>query len=287
MKVLLLSPLPPPEGGIASWTVNLLEYSGQGLPRFEIIQQDTGLKYRNIHKNDFFSRIFLGLLEAARIFKALKINIKENSPDVIHLTSSASLALFKDYFTLRIARKNKIPLIMHWHSGKIPSLSLLCNWEWKLLGYVIRGSHTSIVIDPKSYHNLINNAFRNVVYIPNPIGLALENKIKNLAHGNNHPSQNRLIFVGHVIKKKGVFELVEASAQIPLVEELIMVGSYESAIKNELSLLAKKRENREWLKFYGVLDNDTVLEQVRKSAIVVLPSYTEGFPIIVLESIAM
>jgi glycosyltransferase involved in cell wall biosynthesis len=287
MKVLLMSPLPPPEGGIASWTLNMLEYSAQGLTRFEIIQQDTGLKYRNIFKNDLFSRIFIGIREAVRIFRALKINVKEFSPDVIHLTSSLSLAIIKDYFILRIARMNKIPLIIHWHAGEIPSLSLLGNWEWKLLGHVIRGSHTSIVIDPKSYFDLLNRGFGNIVYIPNPIGLALEDKIRNLAFGDNHLPRNRLIFVGHLIEKKGVFELVEASSGILLVEELIMVGSYEETMKNELSKLAAKREKKDWLKFYGVLNNDQVLEQVRRSSIVVLPSYTEGFPIIVLESMAM
>jgi glycosyltransferase involved in cell wall biosynthesis len=287
MRVLLLSPLPPPNGGIASWTLNLMGYSSLRFPGFGILQQDTGLKYRNIFRNDFFARIYFGIHEVLRILKELKKNIKYHSPDIIHLTSSASLALFKDYFVLKIANKKKIPLVMHWHFGRIPALSLLCNWEWKLLGHIIKGSQTSIVIDPQSYHTLISRNFSNIVYVPNPISIDLEHKIINSLSLINRRIPNHLIFVGHVIENKGILELVEALAQIPLFHELAIVGPSESSMIEELNIMAKKKDNGEWLKFYGELSNDLVLKHVRESAILVLPSYTEGFPIVVLEAMAM
>jgi glycosyltransferase involved in cell wall biosynthesis len=287
MKVLLVSPLPPPIGGIASWTVNLFEYFSVKFDDYEIIHQDTSLKYRKILRNDIISRIYYGILESFRIIKEFKKNIRESSPDIIHHTSSASLALIKDYFILEIARKKKIPFIIHWHFGRIPSLYVSNNWEWKLLRNIIRKSSISVVIDSKSYDTLAKAGFKNIVNIPNPIGINLEHRISNFFTGNNERQKTRLIFVGHIIKNKGVFELVEACSQIPFVNELLLIGPYNLILKQELVKRAYCRDKGEWLKFIGPLSNEKVLELMNQSPILVLPSYTEGFPVVVIEAMAM
>ena len=287
MKLLILSPLPPPPGGIASWSINLIEYSSFFSDCYEIVHQNTALKYQKKLQSNLLNRIYFGILESIRIIYELKTNIKKYSPDIIHLTSSAALALIKDFFIIRIALKKNIPVIVHWHFGRIPTVSVQKNWEWKLLIYIIRKSHTTVVIDSKSYNALIKAGFTNIVNIPNPIGIQLEQNINTFFSSINQRRQNRLIFVGNIIKNKGVFELIEACTRIPLVNELLLIGPYGSLLKQELINIAKKRENGEWLNFYGILENDLVLEQMRITPILVLPSYTEGFPNVVIEGMAM
>jgi glycosyltransferase involved in cell wall biosynthesis len=287
MRVLLVSPKPPPTGGIASWTINLLDYMASNPHGIEVFHQDTSLKYRNIIRNSLITRMYYGFIESIRIIHELKVNIRKYSPEIIHLTSSSSLALIKDYFILRIARKNKIPVIIHWHFGRIPSLSRQGNWEWKFLGQIIQHCQTSIVIDNQSYHTLVKEGFKNVVNVPNPIGLDLEQKSRMILPLNGHRQQGRLLFVGHIIQSKGVFELVESCIQLPIIKELSLIGPVDPLVKQELEKLASKRDNGNWLKFHGTMDNNRVLEEMRNSAILVLPSYTEGFPLVVIEAMAM
>ena len=56
MKVLLISPLPPPVGGIATWTNNVLYYYISNDQNIEILLLNTALKFRNVTNTNFIYR---------------------------------------------------------------------------------------------------------------------------------------------------------------------------------------------------------------------------------------
>jgi glycosyltransferase involved in cell wall biosynthesis len=228
-----------------------------------------------------------GFSNSTRTYFQIRRLIKNENPKVIHLSSSSSLALIKDFSIISFARRFNIPVVMHWHFGRIPTLSVQKNWEWKLLSSIIRKSAFSIVIDNKSYKTLISAGFANVQNIPNPIDLDFEQNAKTFSEKIHTRVQGRIIFVGHIIKDKGVYELVEACTHLTEIKELLLIGPYEEDVKKELFKIADKRSNGVWLRFKGPLVKDHVLQQMRNSPILVLPSYTEGFPMVVIEAMAM
>lgn len=285
-RVLLMSPLPPPVGGIASWTINILSYlSNHNITN--VTHLNTAIRFRRITSNNTLLRLISGLLNFNIVFFKLLLSLLRSKPDVIHLTSSASLGLFADSIYVTFARFFQIPIITHWRFGRIPVLANQHNWEWKLLSFVIKRSNSAIVIDGNSYNTLLEKGFTNVVNIPNPISPFVEQKV------NSHPKEQikrkagSIIFVGHVIKEKGIFELVEACSTNPLINELIIIGPYEEGTKISLCDLANARDSGLWLKIIGPADNNQVLEQMQKSTILALPSYSEGFPNVVIEAMAM
>ena len=287
MKILLISPLPPPIGGIASWTVNLIYYIDNNPSKNKLILCNNSIKGRLITSQSLIIRLYTGIYNTSKLFLNLRKYIRVNKPTIIHLVSSASLALIKDCFIVYIANYHKIPIVLHWHFGRIPTLAKQRNWEWKLLRYIINKSNTSIVIDKKSYNTLLKEGVSNVINIPNPISYYAEQKIKILHDLNSVRQKGRIIFVGHVIKNKGIFELVEACVANNSVNELLIVGPYEEEVKNELSTIANQRDNGIWLKFIGQIAQNQVLDLMSKSYILALPSYTEGFPLVVIEAMAM
>lgn len=287
MKVLLVSPLPPPVGGIASWTVNLLEYIKQNSDHVDLLHVNSAVKGISITNVSKFKRFIFGISNSFRIYNLVRKSIVINKPCVIHLTTSSSLALFKDYFLIKLAEKWKIPVVVHWRFGRIPFLASQCNWEWNLLKALIKRSSLSIVIDSKSYKTLFEAGFRNLVNIPNPLGITVEQKSRDLLGKSLNKQRGQLIYVGHIIKSKGIYELVEACSYLPQIKKLILIGPSEKEVIKELRTLADRRENGVWLKLIGELTKGQVLEYMSRTPVLVLPSLSEGFPNTVLEGMAM
>ena len=286
MRILLVSPLPPPVSGMGTWTVNVLTYLSENHGSFEFFHQNTALKLLRITNECIWRRVFFGIRESFRIIREFKINVATFSPSVIHLTSSGSLALIKDYFILKIAVRKRIPVIIHWHFGRIPSLKKLNNWEWRLFIRIIKKCSQSIVIDRESYNSMISAGFSNVSYIPNPAGTDIVLKVENLKNELNSRYQARLVFVGHVTRKKGVFELVKACVMVPEIKELVLIGPYEISTRETLQKIAMAKGNGKWIKFTGSIEREKVIENLLLSKIIVLPSYTEGFPNVILEGMS-
>lgn len=287
MKLLLISPVPPPIGGIASWSVNFLNYYSKNKNKWEIFHQNTAIKSRNITNNHLLARIFGGIRDTKRILTELQTNLKIIQPQVIHLTSSASLALFKDLMIVWVAKRKKISVVIHFRFGRIPQLAQIRNWEWHLLCRLIKQSSIIIVIDQKSFDTLKNLGFQNIENIPNPISNELEETLKLYSSTLVERKTGKVVFIGHVVPSKGIFELVEACVLIPQIKELYIIGPYEIEIKEKIMALAKKKNNGIWLFFTGTLGREEIFNQLRTTSLMVLPSYTEGFPNVVIEAMAM
>ncbi len=286
ISVLLVSPLPPPVGGIATWTVNVTNYhKSLESPVIYLSHCDSSSKGRRITSRSSFARIYVGIINSFKIYKRVRKHIK-NKPDVIHLVSSASFSVLKDLLIIRLAKRNKIPVITHWRFGRIPQLAEKNNWEYKLLSRIIKKSNRSIVIDLTSYNTLLKKGFTNVLQMPNPIAADVGEQSKILVDTYKVRPPGHILFVGHVVREKGIFELVEACTPNQKIDRLTLVGPYEEHIKEALLDIAKNRSNGSWLKFEGALNKPEVLEHMRAHSIVALPSYTEGFPNVVLEAMA-
>jgi glycosyltransferase involved in cell wall biosynthesis len=286
LKVLLVSPSPPPVGGIQSWTVNILDFL-RHQDQIGFYYVDSAVKYRGMLEIGLWKRITAGVRVTYDIIIAVKKAIRISSPDIIHLTSSASLALLKDYLILFIAKKFNVPVIMHWRFGRIPELAIKKNWEWRLISYVIRKSAYSIVIDGHSYKALKDAGFIKVVNIANPVSSELAiiaNKQINL---ERNFEVGKVVFVGHVYVNKGIYELVAACSESCLVKQLILIGPFKDEVKDELEAIARKREDGRWLKLTGEKTREEVYTEIRSAELLVLPSYTEGFPNVIVESMAM
>jgi len=280
-KVLLVSPLPPPVGGIASWTVHMLSFIGKKEKDYELVHLNSAIKNKRITDKRIINRIINGSQDFFSQYNTLVKRVKKDKPVIVHITSSASLALFKDYLFSRLLKRRDIRSVIHFRFGRICEIKEKNNWEWLLLKAVIKAYDEVIVLDLKSYECLFSSGIENINLVPNPISnefLNLVNKTRVIRERN----KDTILFVGHVIDNKGVYELVEAVCNLKTVQELRLIGPYEFHVKEELLKLAGKEQNK--IKFIGVQPSEVIIKEMAICGIFVLPSYSEGFPNVILEA---
>ena len=285
MKLNLLFSSIHPTGGISTWTLNIVNYTKDKSLK-DVVFIDASVFFKNgTNSNSFLRRIFIsGLLDTSRLVSKFLLSLIKYRPYSVHINTSASLALFKDCFYLFIASFFRIHIIFHYHFGRIPSLLIKKNWECYLLLFCIKHAHHSIVIDPESYNALCNIGLSSKIsYIPNPCSSLVES-VARLPESKKEGKQ--YLFVGHVVPQKGVIELVEAFTRFEETVSLLIVGLCSESMKKELIGIAKRKYNGKWLLILGNRDQEFVLSQMKKSEALILPSYTEGFPNVVLEAMA-
>lgn len=102
------------------------------------------------------------------------------------------------------------------------------------------------------------------------------------------PSAPRLVCVGRLCEQKGQLLLIEAAAKIlktGLDFELILVGDGE--MRSEVETLIERYSLSKRVTITGWATNEEVRQQIRQARALVLPSFAEGLPVVIMEALAL
>ncbi len=270
MRILLISPLPPPNGGDAIWSKKILGYL-------------TTLQLNVAHVNTSIigkraivlgNRIFLinEFVRSCHIWYSTINKIIKFKPDVVHFNSNCSpRGIFRDFVTLCIVKIANIPLVMHCHCNVCDSIGksvvsiALLKWSLRLASEVL-------VLNTKS-EDYVNSLKENGCKIlPNFIEEA--NVVEEKVILNDVAD---IVFVGHMVKTKGIFEFVEVARRFPNIR-FTMAGLMTADMKDVI--LPNNIE------LIGDVKNTKVFELLDCADIFLFPTYTEGFSIALLEAMS-
>jgi glycosyltransferase involved in cell wall biosynthesis len=105
---------------------------------------------------------------------------------------------------------------------------------------------------------------------------------KQLSYRNNVVG-----YIGRLGEEKGILKFLEA---IPMVlkrqENVSFVIIGDGELREKVRLFVDKDENREFVELYGWVEHDNLSKYLNMLKLVVLPSYTEGLPGVILEAMA-
>lgn len=279
MRVLLISPLGGVVGGIAMWTKHIVNYMAT-LSDVNISLCDFSRKIAGQTISSPIKKWLSAAYDYICLTHAAIHKVKDFDGDVVHICTSASLLLIKDILILQAAKKKGLKTCIHFHFGRIPQLANKHGWEWRLLLKVINMADTAIVMDKMSLSTLEDIGYQNVVLIPNPISEEVEKTVENTTAKR---IDRLLLFAGHCIPTKGVFELVSVCKNIPNIR-LRMIGAISDNMRKQLIEIAGDQDN--WLDIKGQVPFKETIREMKSCDVFVLPTYTEGFPNVILESMA-
>ncbi len=216
------------------------------------------------------------LKEEWKAQKQLKAIIKQEKPDIIYTNT---MVIFAGAVT---AAKYKIPHI--WHIREIlpnnPDFFPVKSID-KTLKYVISHSDTIISISNATSVQFQNSHSDKIKIVYDSV------EFPETTHNNTPDNELRLLYMGSIIKRKGIDTLIHTLTEIktnnplPVPVSLTVVG--EGRYRKNLEKLAKELNVSESISFVGQKDN--VFEYLKNSHILLVPSHEEPWGRVVAEAL--
>ncbi len=270
MKVLLVSALPPPAGGIASWTERYLEYCN--IHNIETSIVNIALSGNRGQKINDKTNIKDELKRTSHVINDMRKEVKLSGATIVHMnTSCGPLGIFRDYLCVRKAYKRKLPIVLHFH----------CNVENRVHGHggmwalkrMTEMADKILVLNSASKEFVAPLSKTEPTIIPNFINhdfLTDKHQIRE--------NIKEIVFVGHVQATKGSKEILEAAEKLPDIH-FSLIGPVADEIANlpcpqNVSLVGPKAPNE-------------VKQYLQDADLYLFPSYTEGFSLSLTEAMAM
>jgi len=270
-RVLLVSPLPPPAGGISTWTHKYVEWADLNDVEVALVNiAVTGKRARRINAGrrlaDEFGRTLLILLD-------LLLKLRGFMPDIVHLNTPCSqFGIVRDFVCAFIVRAHKIPLIVNYHCNIEDQVGMV-----RLSRFFLRKMSElaclNLVLNEGSMLFLQKQTKKEVEILPNFI----EEDYVRQDDKHIAAAITTVVFVGHVQRTKGVIDIISVARHFhaltfllagPISDEIMQIE-----IPSNVSLL-------------GPLDSAQVRELLLRSDFFLFPTYTEGFSNALLEAMA-
>lgn len=211
------------------------------------------------------------------IFQLFILLLLDKRIRIVHIHTASNNSFKRSAFFVRIAKVMGRKVIMHIHGGGFKDY-YDAN---KVYVYRVLSRCEAIVTLSYSWKEFYQNTvgLQNVFVIPNIIS---EPILKNVtSDGKFH-----LLYLGHICKAKGIFDLVELlhDCHNEYVGKLVLDiggGMYE---EEELRAFIKDNKLENLISFHGWVSGSKKSDLLNKADAFILPSYTEGVPISVLEA---
>lgn len=292
MKIAIIVSLFPPKwlGGTEIATYNQAKYFAiKGHDVHIITRLDDDFSQEVIVDGFFLWRVKIvpiRIIGSLVFYFKILILLKKIKPDIIHAQGIAMglPAMFaKIFLNIPYIVYSRCSPILVYNGTIIEHLKSINIFIQKL---ILKRAKTIIVLT-EDMKNEIKAIYKdcNVVILPNGIDISKYNKRKK-PNQNHIISNKRILWIGRFRPEKGVNFLIEAMSLIikEIDASLILVG-YGNEEKSLIDLTHKHNLDRT-VQFEGKVKNEDIIDYLITSDLFVLPSITEGFPMVILEAMA-
>ncbi len=257
------------KGGMVSVVKNYLNYKNWG---------DYHIKFIPTHLD---SNKWIVMAFFAIQFVKIWLTVKTGHYEIAHLHTAERGSFWRKSFLLDFFQRNGIKVILHHHAAEFEDFYTKCNEQQKKkIQKTLAKADVNIVLserlipmikekEPKANVKVLYNAV--ATYSSNPYSSDSKN----------------ILFMGRLGIRKGTFDLIEAikklDSQLPQDIQFLLCGDMgEDAVRAKIKEL--NIEHR--IAHIGWIDGKQKKDFISKTMINCLPSYNEGLPMTILETMA-
>lgn len=270
IKVLMLGPSLNQQGGMAS------------VEKLLVHRVTDGLKVHHISTHEEVSALQrLWIFQLALV--QFLIRLLKNQVDLVHIHVSERASVFRAVVWVLLARLFRKPAVMHAHGCEFHTFyETLPRFAKHLVNRTFRQCFCFIALSQSWRDYYISHCRlspERVLVLINPV--ALPEQVPN----RQETEIVKFACLGRIGQRKGSFDLLRAFSQLSLEQKqrakLILAGDGEV---EEARRLASRLGIANRVECPGWLSSNECKKLLAKSDVFVLPSYTEGLPMAILEA---
>lgn len=203
----------------------------------------------------------------------------------VHVNMAERLSVLRKGAIIALCRAIGVPVVLHLHAAQLGQfyhslprpLQRLTRWVFSL--------PASVVVLGTAARRFVVEELR----VPPERVEILSNGVPEPSHRRERAcagSARNVLFVGNLSERKGVSDLLNALAR-PVLRE----GSLEVTLAGGGDVAGYEAKARQlgidnFVHFEGWLDQQRVAQLMARADVLVLPSYDEGLPLVILEALA-
>jgi glycosyltransferase involved in cell wall biosynthesis len=287
-RLLVVGPLPPPFGGVQ--LVIEMQRRSNLAREFALHVVDTSKRKLRcaVESPNWKTPLYL-MRDLARLVRGL-VRVR---PEAVLVHASSSLSLIRDWMFMITARLAGAKVICHYHGtvhARFPSGKTRGGRAMGRL--LMSAAHRVIVVSP-TYQREMARAWKrdDVAWAPNMADVALfRGTSPDTPSPWLAPGDRAVLFVGRLSAPKGIYDLFDAIP--PVIERhpearFVLLGVAESdAMEPVLRHEAERRGIAGRVAFLGSRDGRDKAAAFVTSDMIVVPSWTEAFPLVIPEAMA-
>lgn len=201
--------------------------------------------------------------------------------DIVHIHVSERGSVYRKYIVLKLAKLFKCKTIFHMHGAEFQVWYENLDKEKQAKIRRIINQADSILILGEYWNEFVST-------------IADKDKIEIVHNAVSVPDKylynieaNKLLFLGVVGQRKGIDDLLQAMAMTDnQLDKDIQLFIYGPNPENDIEDKILKLGLSTRVKYKGWLDNSSKKEVFKDIALNILPSYNEGLPMTILETMA-
>jgi glycosyltransferase involved in cell wall biosynthesis len=276
-RLLLIGPLPPPVGGVASIYHCVSNSSMKDTFDLRILDIRGGSSRR--YKENI-GKLSIGkvLMAVVHLFKLIWL-LLSFKPHMVYMSfNSTRLAGFRDSVFLRLI-----------HSFKIKAIVRFCNCNFQK--YYEKGSrrrrkrvlntlmkvHALQVQNQQMYEN-VHSVLKHNNYFMFPNGVDGDQLLNIAEMKSNKPAARNVLFMGRVVVQKGVLDLIEAFDRIAATDsryQLTIAGPFGGNDRFLIRERADKSPFKSRIRFTGTVTGEEKLKAFREADLFAFPTHHE------------
>ena len=260
-KVILLAPTPPPIGGIAAWTVRMMNATLPNDWQVEVVDE------KIIGKREFFGdKTKYDLKSEIRrclgIWNGLRKALMDTEAKVVHACIAANtLPVLREYISACITKTRGRKFVIHFRCTvpnivrgrlNVSALKLLC-----------KKADCVMLLNKQSEEYIKGITKTKTIVIPNFVDAA-EVADSHLIRD----SIKRVLYVGGVIESKGCLDIIEVAKSYPNIEFKLIGNPEEVCIKP-----AEKVSN---VILAGIMPHSEIIEELKQADVFMFLTFFPG-----------